>query len=144
MRTYRAYTDDDVINYSKEVKSISGLLDKLKLRKAGGNFGNIKRILQRLNVNTEHWTGQSWNKDAKLKDWNQYTRGSNLKPHLIKERGHKCEHCNLEEWMGQMIPIELDHIDGNRTNNNIENLRLLCANCHSLTPTFRNRKRGDM
>jgi len=141
MRAYRAYTDEDIINYAKEVKSISGLLDKLKLRKAGGNFDNIKRNLQRLNVNTEHWTGQGWNKDAKLKDWDQYTRGSNLKPHLIKERGHKCEHCNLEEWMGQMIPIELDHIDGDRTNNKIENLRLLCANCHSLTPTFRNRKR---
>jgi hypothetical protein len=141
MRAYRSYTDEDIINYAKEVKSISALLDKLKLRKAGGNFNNIKRNLQRLNVNTDHWTGQGWNKDAKLKDWDQYTRGSTLKPHLIKERGHKCEHCNLEEWMGQMIPIELDHIDGDRTNNKIENLRLLCANCHSLTPTFRNRKR---
>jgi len=142
MRTYKAYTDDDIINYSKEVKSLSGLLDKLKLRKAGGNYDNLKKNLQRLNVDTDHWTGRCWNKDAKLKDWNQYARGANLKPHLIKERGHKCESCALTEWMGQIITIELDHIDGDKTNNNIENLRLLCPNCHSLTPTFKNKKRN--
>jgi hypothetical protein len=46
--------------------------------------------------------------------------------------------------MGRPIPLEMDHIDGNNDNNVIDNLRILCSNCHAQTPTFRNRRRGDL
>ena len=46
---------------------------------------------------------------------------------------HKCESCELTEWLGDLIPIELHHIDGNRFNNNLDNLQILCPNCHSKT-----------
>ena len=46
---------------------------------------------------------------------------------------HKCENCQLTEWLGDLIPIELHHIDGNRFNNNLDNLQILCPNCHSKT-----------
>ncbi len=59
---------------------------------------------------------------------------------LIKDRGHKCECCNLELWLDTPITLELDHIDGDNKNNVKENLRLLCPNCHSKTPTWRKRK----
>lgn len=59
---------------------------------------------------------------------------------LILERGHICENCKLSEWMGIPITIELEHIDGNTNNNTRENLKLLCPNCHSQTPTWRRRK----
>ncbi len=61
---------------------------------------------------------------------------------LIHERGVKCEVCHLTEWMNYIIPLDVDHIDGNHNNNVKENLRLLCPNCHRLTPTwgFKNRK----
>jgi len=55
----------------------------------------------------------------------------------IKE--HKCEECSLESWNGAKIPIELDHIDGDRTNHKIDNIRLLCPNCHAQTSTYRGR-----
>lgn len=48
----------------------------------------------------------------------------------------KCEVCNLSEWMNKNIPLELDHIDGNRLNNFLDNLRLLCSNCHAQTDTY--------
>ena len=54
---------------------------------------------------------------------------------LLAVRGHRCEICLLETWQGQFIPLELDHIDGNSDNSEEKNLRLICPNCHSQTPT---------
>ena len=62
---------------------------------------------------------------------------------LIRKRGHVCEGCKLTEWCGQPIPIEIDHIDGNSDHNEETNLRLLCPNCHALTPTYKGRNRGN-
>ena len=56
----------------------------------------------------------------------------------IKEK--KCEMCGNSEWMGIPITLELHHKDGNRYNNNIENLQILCPNCHSLTPNHSKKK----
>lgn len=65
---------------------------------------------------------------------------SGNKRFLITERGHRCESCKLEEWLGTPITLEIDHIDGNRRNNTKENLRLVCPNCHSKSPTWRRKK----
>ena len=54
----------------------------------------------------------------------------------IKE---ECQNCGIAEWQGVKIPLELDHINGDSTNNSVDNLRLLCPNCHSITPTWRGR-----
>tara|TARA_R110002051_G_C8520337_1_gene467870 strand:- start:106 stop:537 length:432 start_codon:yes stop_codon:yes gene_type:complete len=140
-RKYREYSDDDVISAVRSVKSIAELLKKLGLKPAGGNYSNMKRILKRLDADTSHFTGQGWNKDEQLKDWSQYTQVSSIRPHLIRNRGHKCECCNLSNWMGEKIPIEVHHIDGNRCDNRLTNLKLLCANCHSQTDNFRNKSR---
>lgn len=143
MRKYKNYSDDDIIQFSKEVKSIAGLLKKLGLKEAGGNYGNMKRNLQRLQIDTSHWTGQAWNKGEQLKDWSDYTKVERLKPHLIKLRGHFCESCGLDFWLKEKMPLEVHHIDGDRTNNELDNLQLLCLNCHYQTDNFRNRTRKE-
>lgn len=140
MRKYLNYTNEDIIKYAKEVYSIAGLLKKLDLKPTGGNYGNIKRKLQQLNVDCSHWTGQGWNREAQLKDWSEYTYGKTVKPHLIKKRGHKCEKCNNSMWLGGEIPLEIHHIDGDVTNNKELNLQLICPNCHSFTETYRKAK----
>lgn len=71
-----------------------------------------------------------------------------LKRDLIKYEGRewRCDGCELNEWMGQRIPLQIDHIDGVRNNCLRTNLRFLCPNCHAMTPTYagRNRKNGRL
>ena len=64
---------------------------------------------------------------------------------LLAERGHRCEICDLTEWRGRKIPIEIDHIDGNPDHNDRANLRLICPNCHAQQPTHagRNARRHE-
>lgn len=135
------YTDQDIIEKSKTVNSIAGLLSALSLRPAGGNYANIKRKLQKLHIDTSHWGGKGWSKDKQLKDWSKYTKAKHCKKHLIKERGYICDECQITDWRGKPLVLEIDHIDGDRTNNSLNNLRLLCPNCHSQTPTWKNRTR---
>ena len=52
-----------------------------------------------------------------------------------------CSMCGIKEWNGTKLNMELDHIDGNRTNHRIENLRMLCPNCHAQTETYRSKNR---
>lgn len=139
-RKYRQYSDKQVSKAVEKSRSIAQVLEYLELKKAGGNYANIKSLIQRLNLNCDHWTGQAWNKNERLKDWSDYSRAVRLKPHLIRERGHRCEFCNLTEWMGHKIPLEVHHKDGDRTNNELPNLELRCGNCHALTPNWRNRQ----
>jgi hypothetical protein len=55
----------------------------------------------------------------------------------------RCMMCGNTEWLEQPIPLELDHIDGDASNNLPINLRLICPNCHALTPTWKGRNRGS-
>lgn len=64
-----------------------------------------------------------------------------LKLRLLEE-GYKqyiCEKCKNTEWLGNKIPLELHHIDGNTKNNSLDNLELLCPNCHALTDNYRSK-----
>jgi hypothetical protein len=58
--------------------------------------------------------------------------GTNLK----KLRGERCEECGITEHNGKPIVFQIDHTNGDRTDNRFENLKILCPNCHSQTPTF--------
>lgn len=70
---------------------------------------------------------------------------AHLRRYLTERYGQSCTLCgwNEENPTTGRIPLEIDHIDGNSDNNRENNLRLLCPNCHALTPSFRNLNRGN-
>lgn len=74
---------------------------------------------------------------------NGYISSHVLRLKLINDglKTHKCEVCNLTEWNGKLIPLELHHIDGNHYNNSLENLQIVCPNCHAQTPNFSNKNK---
>ena len=70
---------------------------------------------------------------------------SALRIRLIKEniKEAKCERCKLSYWENEIIHFELHHIDGNRYNHKLENLQILCPNCHSLTKNYCSKNKGN-
>lgn len=80
--------------------------------------------------------------DRKLKSISLFENGlirtSEAQRRILSEiNGYKCVICNISEWEGKKLTLQVDHVDGNPDNNQPSNLRLLCPNCHSLTPTYK-------
>ena len=121
-----------------KARSIAGMAKLLGIKPVGGNFRTLKIHIARLDIDVSHHTGQSWNKEN-YRGY-EYRNNEGWRKQLIRERGHKCESCTLTEWLGKPIPLELEHVDGNSGNYTVENLKLLCCNCHAQTPTWRRRK----
>lgn len=154
----RKYTEQEFINAWSSSRSIAECLRKLGHADRGGNYRAAKETAQELNLTSEHMTGQGWNlgymvpKPARPLEEilveNSKARSSHLRVRLIKEKifEKKCYKCNNTEWMGQPVPLELEHINGNHRDNRIENLTLLCPNCHAQTDTYRgkNQKRAGV
>ena len=71
---------------------------------------------------------------------NEYIKKIALKEELLY---YKCYCCGISEWNGKELSLELEHKNGNSQDNRIENLELLCPNCHSQTNTFRGRNKNN-
>jgi 5-methylcytosine-specific restriction endonuclease McrA len=111
--------------------------------------------IQELRLDTAHFKGMGWNKGT--------TYHTKVRPHInellivggsaqsyklkkrLYESGLKQPKCELCGWaqvsVDGRIPVELDHINGDHSDNRIENLRVLCPNCHSLQPTHRGKNK---
>ena len=72
-----------------------------------------------------------------------FCTSSKLRKRLIEEgiKGEICEECGNTQWRGNPIPLDLHHLDGDRFNNSLENLQILCKNCHALTETYSKKKK---
>ena len=132
-----------------ESRSFQDLAKKIGYEKTGGGTQtSLKQAVQERGLDISHFLGQAWNRDNY--DYSSFEKNSikkngktTLKP-LMALRGNKCECCGLTEWMNQPIKLEIHHKNGDRSDNSLENLQLLCPNCHSYTETFCYKSRNSI
>jgi len=156
MRT-RNWNDSTLRDAVKKSFSIRQVIKEIGLIPAGGNYIQIKKRISELSIDTNHFTGQLWSKGKKISRLPVYSldeilvENSTFQSHKLKKRlfhaGLKKEQCETCGWSKRSvdgrIPLELDHVNGNRFDNRISNIRILCPNCHSLQPTHRGRNIGN-
>lgn len=149
----RSWNTKQLIAAAKESFSFRQVLHKLGLKEAGGNYTQIKKYLEEYKIDIKHFRGKGWNKGMKglgkvkisleeILRPNSSFQSYKLKKRLFaaKLKFPKCEICGWAKKSDDgRIPLELDHINGDSHDNRIENLRVLCPNCHSLQPTHRGR-----
>lgn len=149
----RKWTHSELKEAVEDSLSVREVIIKLGLIPAGGNYEQVKNTIAELSLSTIHFTGKGWRKNrtfglepriplGKIMVKNSTFQSFKLKKRLFSE-GLKKPCCEICGWAEQSedgrIPVELDHINGDHYDNRIENLRILCPNCHSLQPTHRGR-----
>ena len=73
----------------------------------------------------------------------EYVHPRGYREYLFSTRERVCSICRSTDWLGQPIPLVVDHIDGNSDNNHLVNLRLICNNCDATLPTYKARNYGN-
>ena len=152
----RSWTDEQLPVAVKDCKSYRAVLKELGLIPAGGNYDQVKRRVSDLKLDISHFSGKGWNQGWKFDPRIPIqplealmVDGSRIQSFTLKRRlftaGIKRPQCELCGWAEKSIdgriPVELDHINGRRHDNRLENLRILCPNCHSLQLTHRGKNK---
>lgn len=145
------YTKELLEPFIRNSKSWAKVCRELGIKPATGSQTHIKKVAVLYGIDFSHFTGQGWRRDKTFtpkrkieyflaKD-GPFINSHHLKKRLISEGmlPGNCEICGLSEWMRQELPLELDHLNNNHSDNRLENLMILCPNCHALK-TRRERK----
>lgn len=153
-----ALDDEEVRVAVIGARSIAEVARRLGLDSTNGSVHRSIRLrIDYLRLPTTEYQGQAWARgltrarrpkvplEQILVRDSTYGGGSvRLRERLTAEGllDQRCAMCGLVEWCRQPAPLQLDHIDGDRRNNELTNLRILCPNCHAQTPTFCGRNIG--
>ena len=144
------HTDAEIIDAVRCSKCVSDVLRKLGRPDNGSAHAYINKKIAELNLDITHFSGSAWNRgmvlgcsprlndDVVFVKNSRYSCTNSLRNRLLngghKER--KCEICGNTEWNGKPIPLQVHHKNGIRNDNRLENLQILCPNCHAQTDTF--------
>ena len=153
----RKYSREEFAEAWLSSSSIAQVAKKLGCNTTGGGYITLKMAARELGLDDSHMIGQGWNVGWKSNPASErripladilvvnstYTTIWRLKLRLLREGmlEYRCYVCGLTEWNGRPITLQLDHINGVHSDHRIQNLRLLCPNCHSQTETFAGRNK---
>lgn len=143
-------SDGEFIELVNKCSNISDVLRELGYSTNGNSWGYqiIKERMEKLNLffikrNPMYQDNTALPLEKILIKDSEYNR-TKLKTRLVKEglKEYKCECCGITEWAGKPISLQLHHLNGINNDNRIENLQLLCPNCHSQTSNFGTKGKG--
>lgn len=156
----RKYDKEWLEELCKNSYSYAEVLTKAGRKQGGGAQATLKKKIEEFNIDISHFTGQIWNKSPNQQN-NKISREKYSIEDIFVEnsvvtqkvmRGYverhnlldyHCQKCGCDgHWQDGIISLEIDHIDGDNTNNQLSNLRYLCPNCHALTETYRGKNKA--
>ena len=149
-----SYTPQELQELLDNSNGYADLLRRIGVNPRGGNPDTLKKIIKEYNLDetllnqnrsniykncaeTTHIKSRFKTEDI-LNNKHPNYKSSKLLVRLINEgyKENKCECCGITQWLGKSIILQLHHKDGNHNNNNLDNLEILCPNCHSQTDTY--------
>lgn len=144
----RKYTKEWLEELCAGSRSYAEVLRKAGRAQAGGSQNTLKKKIEEFGIDVSHFTGQRWKKDYIFQQ--KYTvetlfvkdspvSNTTLKKYLLdyKLKPYICSCCGCDgTWQGKVLSLQLHHIDGDSSNNELDNLTFLCPNCHAITDNF--------
>jgi hypothetical protein len=149
---------EDLRQLVASASSLAQVLTALGLPPMGRAHHELEKRITELRIDRDHLTGQGWARGKTKKTSPSLARGvarrskapeeifvesapvmkSSRIVSLLLEMGwsYRCAHCGIADWCGRPLVLHLDHVNGINNDNRLTNLRLLCPNCHSQTPTY--------
>lgn len=150
---YDRVDDDYLKSVFYRCLSFAEVIKTLGFQLSGGAYRWLYRKIEELELDDSHMTGKVWNQGERFRPFNTNKRSfesifckdpevpmgtSKMRLKLfslgIKEK--KCEICGITDWNNKELSFQLHHINGDRTDNRLENLQILCPNCHSQTDNY--------
>ena len=142
-------SDEDFKKIVEESHTYADVCRKIGWKPQGGNYKYVKKHIKELKLDISHFTGRASNicnrlghaKEKNIEEYlttDSYIKADRLKWKLFSNgiKQYKCEKCGCTHWEGKQIILQLHHINGNNTDNRLENLQILCPNCHSQTDNY--------
>jgi hypothetical protein len=147
----RSFDPERLREAVREARSAAHALRLMERVPAGGNYKTLYARIQSLGLDRSHWTGQghlrgrthTWARKMELSailvEASPYQASTSALKRRLLDAGllvERCIVCGIKAWLGRDLSLHLDHINGIADDHRLSNLRLLCPNCHSQTPTY--------
>lgn len=150
MKKWERFTRQEIEQFVEESFSYAELARKCGYGKTSGSgITQMHQMINQYDLDISHFTGSGWLLGKTFETdryipFEEYIQGNHVQTNKVRKKllreslkEHICECCLNTTWNGSPIPLEVHHKDGDKNNNKIENLELLCPNCHALTDNYK-------